>query len=285
MYTIVKLSKYFLWFAISLQTALLHADVTLYTTDTRGDNLISLSLMNGSGTVVGPFGSSDVMAGLGYDSTQGILYGSDALSGNLHSINQSTGAAALIGSLGLQRMQGLGFSNQTGTLYGTAYPGDGDLMTSIYRINTTTGFATSIGSTGFDAVSGLAIHPLTDVIYGVVGGPLATGSLITIDATTGAGTLVADDFQRLVGLAFHPFTNVLYGVDNGINAATPGSLYTIDLDTRVATLVGQTGIGNNLGLEFAGYSSVPEPNHFLLMLSSLLMVTMNRRRAILRSPV
>ena len=277
MKTTINPTILFLCLTTCLRPADVQAELTLYATDTTSDNLFALSLTDGSGSVVGPFGSADAMGGLAYDAVNGILYGSDVASGNLYSINESTGAATLIGPLGARLMQGLAFRNTTGMLYGTAYPGAGDLMTSLYRIDTATGAATSIGSTGFDSVSGLAFHPVTDVLYGVAG--VATGVLLAIDQATGAGAIVADDIQAIDGLAFHPFTNVLYGVDNG-TGQTPDSLYTIDLSTGAASLIGPTSVGNNLGLEFGGYSVVPEPASVsLFAVGAVLMLTGYRRWA------
>ena len=151
-------------------------------------------------------------------------------------------------------MHGLAFDSSTGSLFGTYGTSGGD---GLYRISTSTGAASFLGHIGF-TVLGLAIQPGTNVLYGAVSGP-GRGAFLTIDTATGAGTLVAKT-QKITGLAFHPFTGVLYGVRN---QGTVG-LYTIDLTTAETTFVGNTGLSNNLGLEFAGYF-VPEPPGLTLL--------------------
>jgi len=236
------------------------AGTVLYATDASDDHLYILSTVDGSATDVGAFGSSGVMAGLAYDATNDVLYGTDPDS-NLYSINRSTGAATSIGPLGAGLMHGLGFDNSTGTLYGTF---GGSASDELYQINTSTGAATFIGNIGFffpdrrDTVYGLAVHPQTHVLYGSVSGPSHEGALITIDKSTGEGTLVSTT-QALMGLAFHPKTNVIYGVDNGVGIF-PKGLYTVNVTTGQSSLVGNLTLGNPLGLAF-----VPEPSTLVLL--------------------
>jgi hypothetical protein len=102
----------------------------------------------------------------------------------------------------------------------------------------------TVGPIGF-GVTGLAVHPVTGVMYGSVGraSPVSPASLITIDKTTGAGTLVGPyniDGETMADIAFGP-DGTLYGwAEPGIDA-----LHTINLATGQATLVGSPGIGLN----------------------------------------
>ena len=76
---------------------------------------------------------------------------------------------------------------------------------SLFTINTSTGAATLIGPTGlltpqgFSAVSAIAFDPITGVLYGILGGATNGAQLITINRTTGAGTVVGP----LVGAGFN----------------------------------------------------------------------------------
>ena len=83
-------------------TSFASAAVTLFATDaTRNiNNLNTLSLVDGSATLVGPLGVNPIMAGLAYDAVNGILYGTTTATNNLYSINTTTGQATLIGPLG-----------------------------------------------------------------------------------------------------------------------------------------------------------------------------------------
>lgn len=233
--------------------------------DTMG--LYSLDPETGAATLVGNTGA-DVVAGLAYDPIPDLLYATTTRSGNLYSIDYTTGAAALIGELGFGLMHGLAYDSSTETLLGTYGESAGD---GLYSIDVSTGATTLIGHVGFfhedhlNTVCGLAVHPETHVLYGVASGPARDWSaLVEIDKKTGVGTLIGEDAPHLSGLAFDMQTHILYGIDNWT-----GDLYSIDIGTGRATLVGSTGLGNPLGL--ADVAAIPEPATVcLLALGSLI---------------
>ncbi len=248
------------------------AEPIMFAADTGTDLLNRIDAADASATPVGPFGVDGFMAGLGYDSRNDILYGTTTYTDNLYSIDCSTGNATLIGSLGVELIHALEYDDSTATLFGAWGTQDGD---GLYEIDTSTGAATLIGHIGFfhpdhtNSVAGLAIHPDTGTLYGAIGGPAFDwGALIEIDIATAQGTLVAEYTQHIAGLAFHPETNVLYGIDNW-----DGALYTIDVNTGQTTLVGDTELGNALGLAIT-----PEPTSFsLLALAAALGIGRRRR--------
>ena len=213
----------------------------------------------GSSTLVGDFGVTVNIAGLGYDPINDILYGTTTGSNSLYSINYSAGAASLIGGLGARLMHALAYDPSSAKLYGAFGEVEGD---GFYQIDVSTGSATLIGHTGFfhsdhrNTVSGLAVHPQTHVLYGAVSGTaLDWGALIEIDKSTGQGTLIAEWTLHISGLAFHPDSNVLYGIDNWSR-----ELYMIDTSSGTPVLVNSTDLNNPLGLEF-----IPEPATLLLL--------------------
>ncbi len=133
-----------------------------------------------------------------------------------------------------------------------AADGAGGNLSNLYTLDPATGAVTSnIGPVGF-GVTGLAVHPTTGTLYGVTGGddPFNPGVLITINKTTGAGTLVGDLFG---GSAVNDITftsdGTLYGWSR--NA---GGLVTIDLTTGVATVVA-LGLGGGFGNGIAASSA------------------------------
>jgi hypothetical protein len=195
------------------------------------------------------------MAGLAYNAIRGILYGTTTASNILYTIDAQTGAATPIGPLGASLMHGLAFDHASGDLFGAF--GDG-APPSLYRIDPASGQASLVGPLGeFDGnhVSGMTFHPQTNVLYGSLSGPvIGGGGIVTINTTTGAATRVATLDTNLAGLAFHPFTGELYGVNN----QGQDRLYRIDVAGESLTLIGPTGLENNLGLEFVGYR-IPEP--------------------------
>ena len=127
-----------------------------------------------------------------------------------------------------------------------AADGAGGNPSNLYILNPATGAVVStVGPIGF-AVTGLAIHPTTGILYGSTGRNSATSphSLITIDKTTGAGTLVGSyvvgSTETMADLTFTS-DGTLYGW------LEPGSddLYTINTATGAATLVGNAGISTS----------------------------------------
>src|SRR3954453_9009779 len=118
----------------------------------------------------------------------------------------------------------------------------------------------NIGPIGF-AVTGLAVDPSTGTLYGATsrGGrpPTAApdpGSLITINKTTGAGTLVGDerpnDDEAAADITFTPD-----GALFGWLAPRPYDLVALDKPTGAATVVGESGLstaGSGLASNSAG---------------------------------
>jgi hypothetical protein len=127
-----------------------------------------------------------------------------------------------------------------------AADGAGGTTSNLYILNPATGAVVStVGNIGF-AVTGLAIHPSTGVMYGSTGRRSAASphSLITINKTTGAGTLVGTyivgSLETMADLTFTS-DGTLYG---WLEPASD-DLYTINTATGAATLVGNAGISTS----------------------------------------
>ncbi|MBC7855334.1 MAG: hypothetical protein IAF94_18045 [Pirellulaceae bacterium] len=147
-------------------------------------------------------------------------------------------------------------------LYGAT---GGNVNSDLYTVNTTTGATTSLGPIGF-AVTGLAVHPGTGVLYGSTSSnsPLNPRSIITIDKTTGAGTLVG-----AVGITTQVIADIDFdagGTLYGWAEPSTDDLVTINTATGAATVVGNSGISTfgagiadvNGTLFFAGEGSDAE---------------------------
>jgi hypothetical protein len=105
----------------------------------------------------------------------------------------------------------------------------------------------------FRNATGLAVHPTTNVVYAAMKLCLACGpgrSLVTIDMDTGFTTLVGEMPQPIASLSFHE-NGTLYGVTGDCagggcgGAATPETLYTINLGDASLTLVQALGNGDD----------------------------------------
>ncbi len=158
---------------------------------------------------------------------------------NLYSVDVATGTATLIGSTGVQLIEGLARDPTTGQLYGT------DSNGNLYAISSTTGAATLIGtpspfggSTGRDDIEGLDFDGST-LLGSTFGGGAPT--IFSIDLTTAATTdivtaNVSTDAVRSMAV-LNP-TTVLIRADFGPG---PNSLYSIDLVTGNTILIGALG--------------------------------------------
>jgi hypothetical protein len=144
-----------------------------------------------------------------------------------------------------------------GSAAAVLYAADGAAgnLSHLVILNPNTGAVVStVGSIGF-AVTGLAVHPGTGVLYGATsfGDPTASGALITINKSTGAGTLVGS-----FGLGGDPLPDLTFTNDGTLYgwARFPNALHRVNLTTGRATRVGTFNIGTNFpGLGLAATST------------------------------
>lgn len=148
-------------------------------------------------------------------------------------------------------------ANAASTIYGSAFTnaGQGNAagLSTLYTI-TPGGTATAVGPIGFAHVNAMDFAP-NGTLYGVATAGPGQSSLITINRTTGAGTLVGS--MNLAGqgvtcnvtdISFRPSDGVLFA-----NACT--AILTVNTSTGAATLVGthpDAPIGDGQALVFVG---------------------------------
>jgi len=137
---------------------------TVITSGGGASQLRTLDPFAGTSSLVGATGRGPI-AGLAYDQTSGTMYGitggngsGGGAIGNLVTINLTTGAATIVGSVGFNAGS-LEFGPD-----GNLYAGSTDGLGTLYRINKTTGAATLIGQTGFNNVTGLTLVNSTNTI-------------------------------------------------------------------------------------------------------------------------
>src|SRR5215208_1694056 len=112
-----------------------------------------------------------------------------------------------------------------------AADGQGGIAGNLYIIDPANGAVVqTIGPIGF-AVTGLAFHPGTGVLYGTTGAENDPPALITINTSTGAGTLVGNN---TVG----PIADITFRSDGTLFGWTEGSddLVTVNTATGVETV-------------------------------------------------
>jgi hypothetical protein len=145
-------------------------------------------------------------------------------------------------------------------LYGGAGVSSTDNVGVLMTINQSNGSGTIVGTPGEFGLSGISFNSLDQLYATSVGGTGTSSSLLLLDPNNGSvilniGVVMAGSQALKIGdLAFQPGTGTLYGVtaNNGpTGSPAAGTLYTINLSTGAATLVGNTGSGVAGAIGFA----------------------------------
>jgi Legume lectin domain/SdrD B-like domain/Bacterial pre-peptidase C-terminal domain/Bacterial Ig-like domain len=176
----------------------------------------------------------------------GTLYSTDRFSQGLYTVDKSTGASTLVGFLSnFTSFSGMAIDPSTGTTYiSDVFGSDWSLAT----IDLSTGQENIIGVQGDTDIHALVMKDGT--LYGFS----FSRGIGTMNTSTGFFTpsFPFDTLpEPIENAAIDTSTGTVYGV--GQNT---GSIYTIDLSTGVASLVGNPLTGNSLliGLAFTGGS-------------------------------
>jgi hypothetical protein len=153
--------------------------------------LYLLNAKTGAATLVGATGLASPPA-IVFDG-HNVLNAIDA-AGNLHTLNEATGAATLVGATGVA-IKGLAVDPASGDLWGS------DASSRIYKIDGATAAATLVGNTGLAPSPDLTFNQ-AGVLYAVSGGGLSANNLISINKSTGAGTVIGSiGFPSVSGMA------------------------------------------------------------------------------------
>jgi hypothetical protein len=217
----------------------------------------------------------------------GVIYSSSALpAGSLYSINASTGAATVVGPLGINELHGLAIHRVTQQLYGinstaagsTIYkvsPGFGDALIQrsipiinmraiafgegdtlyggtttgkLYKFNIVTGDTIFVGTATGVVYSSFSVHPVTGMLWAGVRPPGGVRDRIyRVDPATGAATLLGTTGDGAITQAVtFDHGGRLYGL-KGTGVQT-SSVITIDTATGAGTLLGSAGVSGLLTL-------------------------------------
>jgi hypothetical protein len=191
-----------------------------------------------------------------------LLYGAE--SGNdsrLYLINPTTGAATPIGEIGVG-VGAMAFHPVTGVLYGVTAPDDANAPRNLIQIDTGSGRGTVIGPIGLAnaTIADIAFNPFDGTLFGW---SEMTSDLITINLTTGAGTIVADAGITTVGggLAFQTTPqgsthNIAFLMGDGGN----GPMRYVNTDTGQTQVFTTTSGSPAPGLPIAAMKYRPVTN-------------------------
>jgi len=174
------------------------------------------------------------------------LYGGTR-NGQLITVNLSTGAGTLVGTLPSSGSTEIEFNNNTRRAF-TQFP-DGSFAGQEFDI--TTGEA--LGNPVADGSSFTGLEWVGSSLYGAsITGARGASSLRILDPATGASTLVGPTgiTNPIAGLAYDETGAVMYGITGGAGGGGSSNLVSVNLTTGVATVIGSVGF-NGGSLEFA----------------------------------
>ncbi|HLN97257.1 MAG TPA: Calx-beta domain-containing protein, partial [Pyrinomonadaceae bacterium] len=172
------------------------------------------------------------------------LYGGSR-SGQLFTLDLSTGAGTLVGTLPTTGSTEIEFNNSTRRGF-TQFP-DGAFAGQEFDIPT----GAPLGPVISDGGSFTGLEWANATLYGTrITGPGGPSDLRILDPATGASVLVGATgiINPIAGLAYDDTSQVMYGITGGANGEF-SNLVTVNLLTGVATVVGSVGF-NGGSLEF-----------------------------------
>ena len=154
-------------------------------------------------------------------------------------------SAGLVGRAGAAVMYGATAAGAAGTLY-ILDSATGAALTTVGPLN-------DVGATNYP-ITGLAVHPITGVLYGSTGNnPTATAArLVTIDPLTALVTVIGSFNAGPTNTEGTPATMADIGFDAAGNLYGVGSiggpqLYSINIASGQATVIGSTGLTSTTG--------------------------------------
>lgn len=130
------------------------------------------------------------------DSRSGKLYAASSTPNALYEINKATGAATLVGNIGLSSFNNLGYDSINDVMYLTNSGND-----SLYKINRATAEITLVGATApATNPNGIAFNPDNGLMYMICN---TTDTLYTLNLAGGNSTTIGSTGTgNLLGLAY-----------------------------------------------------------------------------------
>ena len=235
--------------------------------------------------------AGESVLGIDFRPATGTLYGLGSTS-RLYQINAATGVATQVGSAGAFSLSGTAFGfdfNPVGDRIRVVSDSDQNL-----RLNPNDGTLTAtdtalafnvvdvnsgvnplvVGAAYFNNIAGAA----TTTLYGIDAGldilvtqvPPNNGTLNTVGA-------LGFNTSSLVGFDIESGTNIAFASLTAAGAAI-SQLYTINLATGAATLVGSIGGGSAIADISATLTPVPEPAAWAMLAGGAMLLYLRRRR-------
>ncbi len=207
-----------------------------YASDSTADSLYTIDLTTGIPTLVAAFSANLTRASdLTWISKTQELWAIDYDDGEIGTIDLVTGVFTVRGNTTLvkaNKTQGLAWDPATQLFYLSTY-----VPAEVHTWDPATNTTTLLGASGFPRIAGLEVTA-DGTLWGIDQG--ATPSIITIDKSTGAGTLVSTATLTGTTTAVTTWQDIGEAKDGTIYATTSkqDTFYSIDLTTGVATPIG-----------------------------------------------
>jgi len=209
----------------------------------------------------------------GLDMWNGTLFALGS-GGNLYNLNYNTGGATLIGSLGVVL---------NGASYGVDNDNGGFRVVSELGQNLTANRATGAATVGPSVnpsgtfLSALAFRRSTGTMFGIDSSANTFGTYNPTTGTYAPTGPLGFDVARNNGFDISDASGVAYLASGASSSDVQANLYTVNLATGMATLVGLVGqVGDNTLLR--GLTVVPEPGTATLLIGGLTLLALNFRR-------
>jgi hypothetical protein len=172
----------------------------------------------------------------------GRLVGSDITPDDYIEINPANATYSVLGKLGDDVVASFAWDPIKKVLYATS-----TRTNNLLVIDPVDGATKVVGPLGTTLMHGLAYNLRNQTLYATNAFSGANNGLFRVDPATGAATKIASVTLAAIGdIAYDPLKDVLYAAD-----ITTKSLYTLNMTTGAATLVGAFGGGNQIGTALA----------------------------------
>jgi hypothetical protein len=205
--------------------------------------------------------SLSIIAGIAYDSRLNQAYALSTLPwSRLLQFDPLTGAVSRDLRTGMPSVYegDLAIHPMTGQLYGIQNASSQGPQ--VFTLNADTGIATIIGSAAAGGDYSALAFDLLGNLFAIDTSGVTNSRLEVIDPVSGISLSAIElsiDLGSTAALAFHPLTGTAFVADGASDGDGTNSLYQLDVETGVLTLIGKTGI--SVGLSGLMFVNVPEP--------------------------